>query len=707
MRNTQRAFQLTILSTALLAAFPPAWADEAEVAQLTKPDSWVSVGVGNWSKDRPQQGIYDGMRESGAYGLLDGEIIRRDDATGTWMTLTGRNLGLDTREFKAEYLRQGNIGASVEYSRIPRDNPFTINTGLQGFGTTTQTVTNITPGTGGNIELSTRRDRVGLQFYKNLVPGLDFNVSFKHEDKSGTRHWGRGGAPEFAVEPIDSNIRQLDAILSYTSERFQLSGGYYGSWYDTENTMVTSIGATTFFLSLPLDNQAHQAFLEGGYNFTPTTRGTFKASYSHATQNEHLPTRDIAAIPPFAGAPDSVNGELNTTLVQLGLTSRPIKNLSLVANLRYHDVQDDTPVARFVQTNPACNASQCVDNTPFSYKTVTGKLEGTYRLPAGYSLNGGAEHRRQDRAIPVSNANGPGGTDTQRVVPMRAEIDETSYRIEGRRSMSETVTGSLAFVRSEREGSAYVSAAAGPGGAPSDLINPIHIADRDRNKWRLAMDWVPVEKLSLQFAYENARDEYSHDAVRKYGVRDGDATLYSVDANYNLSDDWQINAWYSHDKTKATQLGRRDSAAGGTLADKEAHLEDVGNTFGFGLRGNAMARLKVGADLLWARNNSKYPETLTLTGVGTTVFPAGFVGPLPDIKNRLTRLSLFAQYAIQKNADLRLDLVHERWRTDDWTWMFANGTPFTYGATTDGTTVTANPKQVSNFVGVRYVYRFQ
>jgi len=114
----------------------------------------------------------------------------------------------------------------------------------------------------------------------------------------------------------------------------------------------------------------------------------------------------------------------------------------------------------------------------------------------------------------------------------------------------------------------------------------------------------------------------------------------------------------------------------------------------------------LGADLQWTRNTSKYPETLTLLQAGPTL-PAGVATPLADIHNKLTRLKLFATYAIRKNAEVRLDLIHERWETDDWSWLFANGTAFTYGTTTDGTTVTSNPKQTSNFVGIRYVYRFQ
>ncbi|MEK6209788.1 MAG: MtrB/PioB family decaheme-associated outer membrane protein [Pseudomonadota bacterium] len=739
MNRMKWVFRLTAVSAALLAAYgsaqaadepvqaadepvqaadepvqaakPAQAAEDDEITHLTEPESSVSLGVGTWTRDRPHEGIFDGMRDSGAYGLLDADVVKRNDATGTWYTLTGRNLGLDSRELMGEFLRQGDIGVSLEYSRIPRDNPFRINTGLQGIGTAGLTVS----GAGANafpftdVTLGTTRDLTQLGFYKNLMPGLDFNMSFKNEEKKGTRQWGRGSAPEFAVEPIDSTTSQLETTLSYAGEQLQLSGGYYGSMYNPAHGSVSIFtngvapsATSPTFLSLPLDNQAHQLFLDGGYNFTSATRGTFKLAYTRATQNQHLPTADIPGLS-LPGGPISLEGELDTTLVQLGLSARPIKNLSLVANVRYHDVQDETPVRRFVQTNPACGSGQCVDNTPFSYTTLTGKLEGTYRLPAGYSLTGGIEQRYQDRTVPLSNANGAGGADTQRVVPMRAKVEEITSRLELRHSLSETINGSLAFLHSERDGSEYVSAAAGPGGAPSDLINPIHIADRDRNKVRLALDWAPMENLSFQFGYEDARDKYAHDAARPYGLQDGSAQLYSVDGNYVVNDNWQITAWYSRDTTEAFQLGSRAANGGGTggLTDKDSRLQDIGDSVGFGLRGSASAKLRLGADVQWTRTNSEYHQTLVTPGTTSGLTP------LPDIKNTLTRVGLFGEYALRKNSDVRVDLVHERWQTDDWTWQFADGTPFTYGTTTDGTTVNANAKQNSTFVGVRYIYKFQ
>src|SRR5207344_2656058 len=115
---------LTALSAALAAVFGPAWAQEDEaVKELTKPQSGVSTGIGYWNNDRPRLGTYDGMNQKGPYFLLDALINQRDDASGTWFTFDGRNLGLSTRSLRADWLHQGDFGVFVEYDSIPRDEP--------------------------------------------------------------------------------------------------------------------------------------------------------------------------------------------------------------------------------------------------------------------------------------------------------------------------------------------------------------------------------------------------------------------------------------------------------------------------------------------------------------------------------------------------------------------------------------------------------
>lgn len=718
MKSVNATFRLSVLTIALLAAFGPASADD-EIDQLTKPDSSVSIGVGGWSKDRHQQGIYDGMRESGAHGLLDFDIARRNEESGTWYLLNGRNLGLENREFRADVLRQGDIGGFLEYGKTRRDNPYTFTTGLQGIGTTELTVgTNLGAFTKQDVSLSTTREMFRLGGFKTLIPGLEFKLDFRNEEKTGTRHWGWGSAALFSVEPIDSTTQQLDAVLRYSGKNLQLSGGYSGSWYDNDNLQVLerlngATGGTSASLnaitpiSLPLSNQAHQVFVDGGYTFTPTTRGTFKVAYTKATQDEALPSYDLAAPNNrFINAPSSLNGRIDTTLVQLGLSSRPMPKLSITANLRYYDMDDKTPLAGFVGSNTTGIAT--VYNTPHSYRTTTGKVEATYRLPANFRLGGGVEYSDQDRSYPTV------GTV---YVPFRSNISEVTYRLQLRRSLAENLNGAVTYLHSERDGSNYQAA---DGTAPySNQINPIHTADRTRDKVRLSMDWEPVNKLSLQFRVDQAHDEYAENG-RPYGVRDGDARLYAVDGSYIFSEDWKLSAWYTYDQTKAREVGFRQASSGSADAVKDAHLKDIGNAFGVSLLGKLTGKLEFSAGFDYFRNTSSYPQDVTLTGTGTT-YPTGAVGPLPEVKNQLSRFKLNGKYALDKTSDLRLDFIHERWHADDWSWNFADGSTFSYysgtinctgctgGVTSvvDGTTVTAKSTQTANFLGLRYIYKFQ
>lgn len=686
-KKMEQTFKLTALAAALLAAYGPALAADGPVNYLygsvppASPESSVSIGVGNWSSDRPQTGMYDGMRDNGAYLLFDADVVKFNEESGTWLGLKARYLGLDDREIKLDWLRQGRTGFSLEYSRIPRDQAFMYNTGLQGIGSTTQTVTNITPGTGENVELGTVRDRVTAKFFQNLGAGLNFNVSFRNETKEGTRPWGRGGAPEFAVEPIDSTIRILDAALNYSSGDFQLSGGYYGTWYSNANSMVTSIGAATFYLSLPLDNQSNELFLNGGYNFTPTTRGTFKLSYSQATQDENLSTPPVPPGPVDANAPTTLDGKLVTTLAEMGLTSRPMPKLSIVANLRYRDFDDKTPVQQYV------SGATPVYNTPFSYTNKIGKLEGTYLLPQAFSLLGGVEYNAQDRTVPTV------GT---LWVPFRASLDEWTYRLRLKKSMSETVNGYLAYQYSERDGSNYVLPSNPVGEPLQQTINPMNIADRKQDKWKAMLDWSPADRLAFQFTIEDAKNDYS--GPNSYGLQEGTFRLYGIDASYQVNPAFQIHAWYSYDVSEANEITQQS-----LTVTKNNDLSEVGNSFGVGAKGRVSSKLRMGGNVEQFQSVNKYNQSIS----GATL-PATQV-PTPDITNKLMRVKLFAQYAVQKNAELGVNVIRELWSTNDWSWMAfpASGPqPWAYGATTDGTTVTSNPSQNSTFVGVRYTYKF-
>jgi len=247
-----------------------------------------------------------------------------------------------------------------------------------------------------------------------------------------------------------------------------------------------------------------------------------------------------------------------------------------------------------------------------------------------------------------------------------------------------------------RNGTSYTPAS-NPAGEPlQQNINPLNIADRTRDKWRAMVDWSPAEKLSFQFALEDAKDDYG--GPNAYGLQEGTGRLYSVDGSYQFNSTWQIHAWFTRDENKANEITQQSATV-----TKFNDLSEVGDSFGVGVNGKVSSKLKVGAKAEQFRSVNKYNQNI----VGATL-PATQV-PTPDITNTLLRFNLFADVPVQKNADVRINLIHEKWSTNDWSWtMFpASGpTPWAYGTATDGTTVNANPKQNSTFVGVRYIYRF-
>lgn len=171
--------QRTLAAIALVAAFCPAQAQDADVEKMIRPDS-SSVGFGlsgvsGKKEDRANFGQYNGFRKNSGQLDLDVDYLKRDEATGTWTTFNGRNLGNENREFGFAQQKQGDWKYSVDYGELVRNYANTINTALQGIGTTNLTVTALGNtaagtaaalaaglGTGTNVDLKTTRKALSL-----------------------------------------------------------------------------------------------------------------------------------------------------------------------------------------------------------------------------------------------------------------------------------------------------------------------------------------------------------------------------------------------------------------------------------------------------------------------------------------------------------------------------------------------------------------
>ncbi|HEX6005039.1 MAG TPA: MtrB/PioB family decaheme-associated outer membrane protein, partial [Burkholderiales bacterium] len=580
-----------LFAVGVLAAFGLARAQD--IGELTAPGSSVTVGVGVASgdeKDRARFGMFNGLRKHDVNGLFGFSYLDRDSESGRWFSIEGRNLGLDNRELGLSYRRLGDMKLWADYSEVVRHDPRTINTGLIGAGTTTPTVVLLPgPGTGHELNLELKRKSISLNAEKWLMGPFQLEVNFKNEDKDGARFFGKGfactsgAAPGCAgptatatgwallmlPEPVNSTIRQLDAKLNYNGQKLKLSGGYYGSWYTNANgTLTPSVPGVLAnglgtplplsaglqgILNLPMalwpDNQAHQVFLAGNYAITPTTRVNFKYSYTHATQNEDFLSMGLTGAP--AGRAN-LGGEINTTRAQVGLSAHPIRNVHVHGDLKYEEKKNNTPIA--VYNIEGVNTFTNGNPSP---KKWDGKLEATYRLPAGYAATGGVFYESEDFGTftPTDNVAGISG--------MRQKMEELGYRLELRKSMSETLTGWLSYTSSKRDGnSSWLKPRSLPGtglfeasdtcpsvGANACIFNrtaifPFMFMDRERDKWKAMANWEPIDRLSLTFFVEDGRDRFS--GPTEHGLRDTGMRMYSADAGYALSKEWRMSAYWSY-----------------------------------------------------------------------------------------------------------------------------------------------------------------
>ena len=153
MRTPNKLLSKTLIGIAVTAAFAPVQAQEADPAALARPESSVRLGAGHHpgytERDRTIWSQYNGLREGRSHLLLDLDYIKRNDETGVWTIVRGRNLGLETRDGEATLQKQGDWRINLEatasscITRSARSIP-----GLSGAGTTNPTIVRLAaPGT--------------------------------------------------------------------------------------------------------------------------------------------------------------------------------------------------------------------------------------------------------------------------------------------------------------------------------------------------------------------------------------------------------------------------------------------------------------------------------------------------------------------------------------------------------------------------------
>ena len=123
--------------------------------------------------------------------------------------------------------------------------------------------------------------------------------------------------------------------------------------------------------------------------------------------------------------------------------------------------------------------------------------------------------------------------------------------------------------------------------------------------------------------------------------------------------------------------------------------------------------MQVGVNLTYVNDINKYGVAantgtagdrltgLTVTQPSATNLAQAAVG-LQDVTYRKSIVGVYGQYMINKTSDIRLDVMYQKAKYNDWVWG-SESAPFTYA----DNIVKQQVDQSVTLVAVTYIYRFR
>ncbi len=492
--------------------------------QLTRPTSTLEAGVGYVSQDSFKFGEYNGLFRQGLFGIFNVDVrggAPYDSADPTRWSILGTDLGLDDRAISARYAQQGRFRIDVGYDQLRKNVSDSYQTPYLGSGTSDLTlpinwarplvpqvsatgvnfralspVTGLAPSLVSgvvttptaaqqaivsniiandvpnfrNLGLDTTRRRYDGGFTYDVDRSWQVKVSARHETKDGLRPLAAVSSQvseNAIVMPllIDQTTDQYNASLTYNGGKAFGQIAYYGSVFKNNVQSMTwqdvNDPTRTATMSTAPSNDFHQLLLTGGYNFSPATKLVLFGSYARNTQDDSFVTAGQNNQFPLGLPASSLDGLVIWKAFNAKLTSKPVKNLSLVAAYKFDDRDNQTPVNTYVFQDanearataasafnaalglPANTLGSNINiyaNRPYSKKTNQFDLGADYRLAPGHALAAAYQYQQIDRVCDgswISCADAP-------------KTRENTVKAEWRASVIEDLSTRLAYEYSAR-----------------------------------------------------------------------------------------------------------------------------------------------------------------------------------------------------------------------------------------------------------------
>ena len=562
---------------------------------------------------------------------VSGEVyLRYEKKDRYFLEFDADHIGADDQYLFFRGGRYGQFNIDLSYDKIPHRFALDARTLYSGTGSGNQTLDDaLQADLQGRLNLIDRANQLNnffsgafskdVEFQRKKAKGkLDLlafdpfsaRIEIQHEKKDGTRPLaGAFGLSNDAgmveiLEPIDYDTTTIKLIGEYAQRPLVLNASYYYSMFRNNLDTLTwdnpfrlidstrigaGTGPSTGLIDLAPDNDYHNVSLTGSYMDLPfQTRIAATASWGWMIQNDDLiPFTTNTAIVPgaFENAPfdafDAANLPANdadakvfTSLYNVSLTSRPLDFMRVKGKFRYFGYDNDTDETIFpgyVITDERWIDKPIV-NLPISYRRTTAGTDLGFNLiprtwlNLGYTFDG--IHRNNREVSRQDDHKFIGSVDTTPFpwLDLRASYEKTFRNIN-----NYDVQAPLeAFVADDP-----------PRREQLEALRKYTETDRDRDRIQLLATVYPFESLAVSGSFTYGEDDFDNS---DFGLLNDKHHIFSIDADYAVSDSVNFYAFYNYEKYKNRQKASGFYQAGGIVTDWSAKNEDVVNTVGGGVK---------------------------------------------------------------------------------------------------------------------------
>lgn len=650
----------------------------------------ASLGLTNISGGNYPYGEYSGYYDKGPYLAADGTLAYRDKS-GYFLDASGGNLGLDSRWIDITGGHQGQFELYSSFRQTPQYLFDTAQTPFLGAGGTNQTLpaswayggttAQMTALAAAQQPIGIRNQRHTAAFGGEITPptsNWDFAFNLRQDLQTGTEITGASflaTATQLAT-PVDYRTNQIDASAGYTRGKWQIRGGYFGSFFSDANTSVDwsnpflpiAPGTNQGSMSLAPSNAFNQFSLTGAWQLFTTTRLAASLAYGRGTQDAgFIPT---TINPTLAAAPltvSSLSGLVDTGNYIVRLTSSPLRNLSLVGEylIDRRDNQTARNIYQQVSTDTFLAANQI--NLPYSYDREVAKFTAAYRIVPQLKLQLGAAEQHDDHTFAAELA-----------------TRTTSTWVEISSSFASSFDFSAKYSHSQRDLGSYRLIDAVPA-ADNPLLQQFDVANRTRDQWRATASYTPVSNLGLDFVVQQNDDKYANSPIGLTADKDFSAT---IDVSLKPTDASSIDTFVTHETIRSDQAGSQSFSVPDWYGSNRVTVDTIGLS---GKWRDVFPSVDVGADISYS-----YSRELVAVDTGTAETP------FPNNTVNYATLKLWSRYRVSPRCSVRFGYAYERLSTLDWS---------LYGIETDTVANVlalgvASPRYNVNVLDLRFQYVF-